>query len=167
VCVALASLVVGCGGSATPTASPSADRAASPSAVSSPPASSAPPPASRTPSVPAEGTEAEAKAFVQRYLNEQSKATLNGDFSTVLTLIAPSCELCNRSRRYISSFYAKGQTIKGGTFDRPRITVTGSARGTFTVDVVSNTPWTPRCTTSPAASWVASRARPSACSVTE
>lgn len=82
-----------------------------------------------------EGSEEEqVKAFMRTYIREQNKATGNGDFSTVNTMIE-KCSVCEESQRYITGAYQSGGKVEGGRYTDPQITVDGKDEQTGDVFV--------------------------------
>jgi hypothetical protein len=74
-------------------------------------------------------------AFVERYLEEQNEATLNGDFSTVNTMIEESCAVCTRSRDATLQVHADGNRVEGGVFENSNPALFGEDGGLIIVMV--------------------------------
>lgn len=74
-------------------------------------------------------TDEQVKAFMRKYLEEQNKATGNGDFSTVDTMIE-TCSVCEESQRYITGAYESGGKVEGGIYTDPKITIDGKDEDT-------------------------------------
>jgi hypothetical protein len=79
-------------------------------------------------------TEAAAEAFIADYLAAQNKATGNGNFRAVDTMIK-SCSVCAESKEYITRAYRGGGGVEGGVFTRPTIEVAGQRDGRIQVSV--------------------------------
>lgn len=65
------------------------------------------------PSVSSEKQQQAAEDFLRRYIEEVNRATRTGDISTLKTMAADSCELCQFALE-TEEVYAKGYTITGG-----------------------------------------------------